>query len=159
MKRYHSSAGIALAVLGVLGLADPVLAQQPAPFKGSLEGVVTVTPKPPTLVVIVRATGNGTQLGRFALAIPHVVDTGKMTANGTYQFVAANGDTLTACFKGKASPSSTPGVLSIVEVATITDGTGRFAGASGNFTCVRLYNTVAGTTAGSFNGTISVPGN
>jgi hypothetical protein len=157
MKRHSSAASIALAVLAVLGLAGPALAQQQVPFKGSLNGVVKVgTPTPQGLPVLVNATGNATQLGQFALAIPHLVN--RPTATGKYQFVGANGDTLTASFSGKATPTSTPGVLSIVETATITGGTGRFAGATGSFTCVRLYNMVAGTTTGSFNGTISAPG-
>ena len=159
MKRHSFAASLALAILAVLGLAGPVLAQQQVPFKGSLEGVVTVTPlKPPNVSVLVKATGNATHLGQFALAIPHTVNRANMTATGTYQFVAANGDTLTATFSGKATPTATRGVLSIVETAIITGGTGRFAGATGSFTCVRLFNTVAGTTAGSFNGTISAPG-
>jgi hypothetical protein len=48
-------------------------------------------------------------------------------------------------------------VVRIVEGATITGGTGRFAGATGSFTVVRLYDPVAGTTVGSFEGAISVP--
>jgi hypothetical protein len=158
MKRHSSAAILALAVMAVLGLAGPARAQQQVPFKGSLEGVVTVTPlQPPYVSVLVKATGNGTQLGQFTLAIPHTVNRTNRTATGTYQFVAANGDTLTASFSGQATPTATAGVLSIVETATITGGTGRFAGATGSFTCVRLYNTVTGKTTGSFNGTISVP--
>jgi hypothetical protein len=159
MKYHRSAASLALAVLAVLGLAGPAPAQQQVPFKGSLEGVVTIRPlTPPYVSVLVKATGNATQLGQFTLAIPHIVNRSTMTAKGTYQFVAANGDTLTASFSGKAMPTSTAGVLSIMETAIITGGTGRFAGATGGFTCVRLFNTVAGTTAGSFNGTISAPG-
>jgi hypothetical protein len=163
MKRYSLTASLALTVLTLLALAGPAAAQQQVPFKGSLQGVATVTPfKPPYLfTAVVNATGNATQLGQFALVIPHLVnrETKPATANGTYQFVAANGDTLTASFNGQATPTSTPGVLSIVETATITGGTGRFAGATGSFTCVRLFNTITGVTAGSFQGTISVPGN
>jgi hypothetical protein len=159
MKRYSSAASLALAVLAVLGLAGPALAQQQVPFQGSLVGVVRVgTPTPQGVPALVNATGNATQLGQFTLAIPHIVNRAAMTAMGTYQFVAANGDTLTASFSGKARPTATPGVLAIVENATITGGTGRFAGATGSFTCMRLFNTVTGTTAGSFNGTISAPG-
>ena len=157
MKRRSSAASLALAVLAVLGLAGPALAQQQVPFKGGLEGVVQVgAPTPQGVPVLVNATGNATQLGRFALAIPHIVN--RPTATGTYQFVAANGDRLTASFSGKATPTSTPGVLAIVETATITGGTGRFAGATGSFTCMRLFNTVTRTTTGSFNGAISAPG-
>jgi hypothetical protein len=160
MNRHRFAASLVLAVLAVLGLAGPVLAQQQVPFKGSLNGVVMIgTPTPQGLPVLVNATGNATQLGQFTLAIPHLVNKAKMTATGKYLFVAANGDTLTANFSGQATPTATPGVLAIVEVATITGGTGRFAGATGGFTCQRLFNTITGTTGGSFQGTISPPGN
>ena len=72
--------------------------------------------------------------------------------------MAANGDTLTATFAGAAMPTADPTVLAIEEHATITGGTGRFAGATGSFTTERLYDTVAGTTIGYFEGTISSPG-
>ena len=136
--------------------ASPVAAAQQVSFEGSFEGDVTITPLPPSsLSVLVNATGEATQLGRFTLAIPHTVNRSTRTAIGSYQFTAANGDTLSADFTGKATPTATPGVLSIVENATITGGTGRFAGATGGFTCQRLFDTVAGTTTGSFEGTIS----
>ena len=156
-----SAAGILVAAPGQSMEATegtvPSESAHEVPFKGRLEGVVMVgIPTSQGIPVLVTATGNATQLGQFALAIPHIVT--RPTATGTYQFVAANGDTLTADFTGKATPTATPGVLYIEETATITGGTGRFAGATGSFTCVRLFNTVAGTTAGSFNGTISAPG-
>jgi hypothetical protein len=146
---------LALAALAVLGLADHVAAGEDVRFKGRLEGDVTITPlAPPFVSVLVEATGKASHLGRFTLDIPHVVDRANGTALGSYEFTAANGDTLSASFSGKATPTATPGVLSIVEVATITGGTGRFAGATGSFTAERLFDTVAGTTTGSFTGTI-----
>ena len=159
MKLFSSTGSLALAVLAVLGLAGPALAQQQVPFKGGLNGVVQVgTPTPQGVPVLVNATGNATHLGQFTLAIPHIVNRANGTATGSYQFVAANGDTLTANFNGKAMPTATPGVLYIVETAAITGGTGRFAGATGGFVSERLYNTVTGKTVGSFAGTISAPG-
>jgi hypothetical protein len=80
------------------------------------------------------------------------------TASGSYQFTAANGDTLSADFTGQSMPTATLGVISIVETATITGGTGRFDGATGSFTSERTYDTFLGTTTGSFKGTISSPG-
>jgi hypothetical protein len=65
---------------------------------------------------------------------------------------------LFADFTGKAATTPIPGVLYIEETATITGGTGRFAGATGSFTCERFFDTIAGTTIGSFEGTISSPG-
>jgi hypothetical protein len=158
MKRFSSAAGLALAVVCILGLAGPVAAGDAVPFKGRLEGDVTRTPAPPVVLVDIEATGNATQLGAFELDVPHVVDPVKRTAIGTYVFTAANGDTLYAEFSGKATPTAVPGVLYIEETATITGGTGRFAGATGSFTAERLYDSIAGTTIGSFEGTISTPG-
>ena len=52
MKRYSSAASLALAVLVILGLTAPVAAGEQVPFKGSLEGDVTITPlTPPYLQV------------------------------------------------------------------------------------------------------------
>jgi len=158
MKRYSSAASLGLAVLAVLGIAGAAAAQ-PAPFLGRLDGVATITGVPPIVSVVVNATGNATQLGQFTLAIPHTVDLRTMTATGSYQFTAANGDRLIAIFKGQGKKTPTPGVIAIVETATITGGTGRFTGATGGFICQRLFNRVTGRTTGSFQGTISLPGN
>ena len=142
MKRYSSTASVALAVLTILGLAGPVAAGEQVPFKGRLEGDVTVTPlAPPFLKVGVEAAGKATHLGKFTLDIPHVVNAANGTAVGSYEFTAANGDKVYAKFTGIAAPTATPGVLSIEETATITGGTGRFAGATGSFTSERLYDT------------------
>ena len=154
-----SAASVALAAFALIGLARPAAADEQVPFKGRLEGVVTITPlAPPFVSVLVNGTGNATQLGKFTVAIPHIVNRTTRVAIGSYQFTAANGDMVFADFVGHASPTATPGVLYIVEVATITGGTGRFAGATGGFIVERLFDTVAGTTVGSFEGTISSPG-
>ena len=169
MKRHSSAASLALAVLAVLGLAGPVAAGEQVPFKGSFEGVVTVTVtpgSPPIASANVNATGVATHLGQFTLAIPHSViftPTFPRTSSGFYNFVAANGDTLSASFTGLVNPiPGVPGVLAAVESANITGGTGRFAGATGDFTVERVAlidpATGTGTTIGSFNGTISSPG-
>lgn len=159
MKCYRSAARLALAALILLTFAGPVAAGEQVPFRGSLEGVITNTPlDPPMLFVDIAGSGNASLLGQFTVEIPHLVDRSNSTAVGTFLFTAANGDTLTADFTGQGSPTSTPGVASIVETATITGGTGRFAGATGSFTLTRLYNMAAGTTTGSFSGTISTPG-
>jgi hypothetical protein len=162
MKRHSFRASLALAALAVTAIAGPLAAGEQVPFKGSLEGIVTVTPvpdSPPTIVdVLVEGTGNATQLGQFAFTIPHRVNRATRTASGSYHFTAANGDTLSADFTGQSMPTETLGVISIVETATITGGTGRFAGATGSFTSERTYDTFIGTTTGSFKGTISSPG-
>ena len=158
MKRHSPAASLALATLVVLGLAGPADAGEQVPFKGRLEGVVTtLTPlQPPFMFVRVEGTGNATHLGRFTWVAMLVASPEEAT--GSYQFTAANGDMLFADFTGHGTPTETPGVLYIVDDATITGGTGRFAGATGSFTIERLFDTVTGTTIGSFEGTISAPG-
>ena len=140
-----------------VSLAGPVSAGDQVPFKGSLSGTVTVTPlTPPMASVLIEATGVATQLGRFTLEVPHTVNQALRVASGTYVFTAANGDTLTASFTGQATLVS-PGVLTTSEIATITGGTGRFAGATGSFTAERTFIVASGQTTGSFQGWISTP--
>jgi hypothetical protein len=158
MKRFVLAFAIALPVVAIFGGAGTALAGDPVPFKGGFEGDVTVTLAPPFLQVDVEAMGRGTHLGRFTLDIPHEVNPVTRTAAGYYEFTAANGDKVYAEFTGIATPTAIPGVLYIEETATITGGTGRFAGATGSFTSERLYDMVALTTIGSFEGTISKPG-
>jgi hypothetical protein len=156
------AARFSFSLLAVLALALPAAAGQQVPFHGNLQGTVERGPvegAPPHVLVLVEAEGQATHLGDFTVSVPHQVDLATKTAHGTYTFTAANGDTLTADFEGASMPSpTTPGVLLIVEKATITGGTGRFAGASGGFIVERSYDTVAGTTTGSFEGTVSSPG-
>src|SRR5262245_16637779 len=154
MLRHISATRIALA-FAVLGLAGPLAAGEQVPFKGSLEGTVTRSLPPPPIFVLVEGEGTATQLGQFTVDIPHMVV--PPNGSGFYHFVAANGDTLTAEFTG-VSVLVAPGFLYIEETATITGGTGRFAAATGSFFVERLYDMVAGTTVGSFEGTISTPG-
>jgi len=130
------------------------------PFKGRLEGVVTtLTPlQPPLMFVRVEGTGNATHLGRLTWVATLVANNATGQAVGSYQFTAANGDMLFTDFTGLGVPTETPGVLYIVDDVTITGGTGRFAGATGAFTFIHLYDIAAGITIGSFDGTISSPG-
>ena len=159
MKRHSPAASLALAALVVLGLAGPAAVGEEVPFKGRLDGEVTITPlDPPFLSVLVEGTGNATHLGQFAWASLFVANVATGEANGSYQFTAANGDMLFADFTGQATPTATPGVFYSVDTATITGGTGRFAGATGSFISERLFDTTAGTTFGSFNGTIASTG-
>lgn len=160
MKHFSLSAMFALAMAAV-GFVHSASAGEQVPLKGALSGTVTVTPVAPPLVVdvLVDATGNATHLGEFQVVIPHRVDRSQTPprAVGTYLFLTANGDELHAEFTGN-SMLIVPGLLYIEETATITGGTGRFVGATGEFICTRLFDQVAGTTVGDFRGTISSVG-
>ena len=68
---------------------------------------------------------------------------------------AANGDKLTAEFTGMSALIPDTTFLFIEEHATIIGGTGRFAGAKGEFKVYRLFDMATGTTIGCFEGAIS----
>jgi hypothetical protein len=124
-----------------------------------LEGVVTLTPLGPTSASAdLEGTGNASHLGRFTFRSTALVDFAANKGLATWTFTAANGDTLTATATGHADPPATPPILHVVETAEITGGTGCFAGATGSFTMERHYDIAAGTTFGTFEGTIAPPG-
>ena len=159
MTRHSSIARLTLALLAVLALAGPAAAkgqEKQVPFRGGLEGIATVAPLTPPLVsVTIAGGGHATHLGHFDVSIPHVANRSNGTAVGTYVFTAANGDTLTADFTSQSTPTDVPGVISVAVTATITGGTGRFAGATGSFVGDRIADTVNGIVTESFEGTIS----
>lgn len=158
MKRHSSATRIALAVMVVLGLIGPTAAGEQVPFNGSYEGEDIATPlAPSSQSVKVAATGNATQLGKFTFIELVTVDTTTRIGSGIFQFTAANGDTVFGTISGQAA-FTPPNVLTIMEIATIEGGTGRFAGATGSFNVSRLKNTVTGETICVFEGTISAPG-
>ena len=141
---------------GSTALSRAELGTQSVPFTGTLEGTQRVTPlAPPLARVDGEATGTATHLGSFTVEFPHTVNFALGRGTGTYTFVAANGDTLTADFTGQAQVGT---VTTIVETAVITGGTGRFANATGGFTSHRLFNPATGITTGEFDGTIAWSG-
>lgn len=150
---------IAAAALAALALAGPVSAGEQVPFKGTLAGTATITPLGgPMVAVEIDASGTATYLGRFTLEAPHVVNQATLTAVGTYLLTAANGDTITADLAGTARMVEPPNVIAINETATVTGGTGRFAGATGSIQVERVFNRATGVTTGSFEGWISLRG-
>ena len=126
------------------------------PFRGSFQAVETDAVQFPALTVAGIGAGNATQLGKFTMTYDAVVNLVTRVGIGSFEFVAANGDRLFVDTLGQATPTGTPNVVSIVEILTITGGTGRFAGASGTLISTRLLDQVTGNTSGSFDGTIVI---
>jgi hypothetical protein len=128
-----------------------------APFKGSFQAVETDTVEFPTLTVAGSGTGNATHLGKFTMTYAAEVNLVTRVGIGSVEFIAADGDHVFADTLGQATPTGTPNVVSIVEILTITGGTGRFADATGTVISTRLLDQVTGDTSGSFDGTIVIP--
>ena len=123
------------------------------PFRGSYASVIEVPP--PSAVGTIE--GTATHLGRFTGRLTAEV-TGD-TATGTFTFTAANGDQLSGTFVGEGA-FMPPDTVTRTEIATIENGTGRFAGATGTFTMVTVDTidlaTGKATGYGSFEGRINL---
>jgi hypothetical protein len=146
------------AMIGTALPARPGAGERAMPFRGSLRGVVQITDVQfPTMLAVGNDTGNATHLGRFAAAWEEEVDLLTNTGIGSGQFVAANGDRISYEFTGQATPTGSPNEVLVVEVATVTGGTGRFAGASGDFIAELVVDLGTGLSAGFFEGTILIP--
>ena len=156
-KLTRTISGLAAAILVMC--THNVAKGQQVPFKGRLAGEFTISDTFPIATVSANLTGNATHLGRFTLSLPHEVNVADnpVSSTGTFVFIAANGDQVSGTFTGLID-SGAPPVIHVTETATITGGTGRFAGATGGFTFSRSVNLVDLTTSGSFSGTISSPG-
>jgi hypothetical protein len=148
-----------LAAIFVIALfASPAVASEQVPFNGSWVSHETYDVQFPVMFVHGTATGYATQIGRYTATYEEQVDLLTGSSVGAITLVAANGDVIFATQTGQGDPTRDPDIFSIVEVSTITGGTGRFATATGMFTIERLVSLATGDSSGSFSGTISSPG-
>jgi len=124
---------------------------------GTLDARETDVFQPATNTLDVHLVGAGTasHLGRYTVVYDQTtVSLATGTAIGRMTLTAANGDVLVAAFAGQGAPQGA--LARIEETATITGGTGRFAGATGTLTIVRLLDQSTGISAGSLDGTIKL---
>jgi hypothetical protein len=149
----HRQFVLVAAFVVSLGSVAVIATAAETPFKGTVNAVETGTVVFPTRFLDREGTGTATYLGRYTEHITMQINLLTSHSIGAATFTAANGDTLTATVEGQATPAS-PGVLSIVEVYTITGGTGRFADATGNFTLESTLDTTTGASSGAFSGAI-----
>jgi hypothetical protein len=148
---------IMTALCLTVACAGSAAAEKELPFRGTIQAVETYDVQFPKLFAHGSGTGQATHLGRFAVTYEFEINIPTATGTGPTQFVAANGDSLFTEVSGQGNPTDDPDISFIVETHTITGGTGRFAGSTGNFTVERLISLSTGVTSGSFDGTI-VPG-
>jgi hypothetical protein len=117
--------------------------------------VSAVPVSPGVLLVTTVGGGNATQLGKFTMVSPHLSNLVTLEAEGTQNFTAANGDTLTASFSGQFHV--TGGFLTASLDCTITSGTGRFQGAGGSYSFDVVFDPATLTDVSMIDGTITLP--
>jgi hypothetical protein len=127
------------------------------PFKGTVQSMETYAINFPTMSVIASGSGNATQLGQFTVSYQGQVNLLDLSGTESAQFIGFNGDSIRAEGKGQATENRTPGMFNVVQIYTITGGTGRFAGASGTITLSRLVSITTGATSSTFEGYILLP--
>jgi len=126
---------------------------------GSVQSLENDEVNYPIIYVHANGSGSATGLGSFKLHFEAIVSN---DANGVgigvegVHITAANGDILFATATGLGVPTSTPGVNKIVEKLTITGGTGKYLGASGNLTVTRIITLPTGVSTGTIKGNVEL---
>ena len=134
------------------GASDP----REISVQGTFEATETDQVRPGTTLLETRLEGTGTasHLGRYTAIAQFTVNLATGAGGGSIVFTAANGDRITATETGQAVDAG--GVADITETATITGGTGQFAGATGTLTIQRRLVLTTGASQGRLEGTIDL---
>lgn len=174
MKRMVRFVGV-VVLAAVMGLAVYGFAaadgNQQRPFKAKSFEVVTsegILPGSACPAFEVNSAGSGvsTHLGNFTIIRRHCFTppdhpafAGQVIHDGVYEITAANGDKLWGAYSGALQPTEfgDQGPIRgiITSPSTIDGGTGRFAGAQGEYLAVGDYDLVADQGSFKFTGWIS----
>jgi len=127
------------------------------PFKGAIQSTETYVTVSPMMSLNASGSGDATQLGPFTVNYEVEVNLLDLSGAGSMYFAGTGGDSIQAKGIGQAVPDRTPDMFNVVEIYTITGGTGRFAGASGTITLNRLISLTTGAAASTFEGYILMP--
>lgn len=157
MKKIIASTVIALLLLNVLASTTFAATEKEFRLKGSLEASQTVQVVFPTAYINLTGTGVASHVGLFTFQLQAELNIPTATGAGTSRLVAADGSTLFMEGSGHGTPTDVHGVVMIVDTFTITGGTGRFAGASGNLIVERVLNQATGVSSGTISGIILLP--
>lgn len=161
MKKIFVSSTITLLLVIVLAsttFAAPAAGDRQLLLKGSLDATEIHVVTPPTMLVDGTASGTATQLGAFTMSFQGQVYLPTLfAASESATLVSADGASIYTEGSGQGTLTGTPGIVSVVETYTITRGTGRFAGASGNILVKRLVDRATLASSGTIEGTILLP--
>ena len=131
----------------------------PIPFKGTLRSNESYRTLFPTMFVTAKGSGEATLLGQITVNYITEVNLSDLSQRASVSLAGISGDSLLAKGVGQAIEDRTPRMFRVVEIYTITGGTGRFARASGSLTLRRRVSVTTGTSSGSFEGYIVLPTN
>ena len=124
------------------------------PFNGTMQSNETYSTAFYTLFVTAKGSGEANELDPFTASYEMEANLLDMSVHESISLIGKNGDSLQASAVGQAVEDRTPGMFKIIEIYTITGGTGRFANASGTFTLNRLLSRDVGIASSTFEGYI-----
>ncbi|HEU0246783.1 MAG TPA: hypothetical protein VFR38_06810 [Gaiellaceae bacterium] len=156
-----SRAGLAIAALtAALALPLGALAGSQVPLEGADAGGFgpgdhSCAPGYDSLDI--DGTGNATHVGTYAYHADECFSGATLLFDGSFTITAANGDTVVGTYSGVVPSIDFP-VAVYEQGAEITGGTGRFAGASGEFHVSGLANLATGAYSQALSGVVSSPG-
>jgi hypothetical protein len=99
-------------------------------------------------------TGNATLIGKYSFETQECFDNGALTFSGSFT-ITANGDTLFGGYVGSVTGFIDNDTPTYVFTATIENGTGQFAGATGTLSGTGQANLATFEESRTFSGTIS----
>jgi hypothetical protein len=128
------------------------------PFHGTLESAKkSVVPIGPGVILAhSEGTGTASHLGHYELFTDLTLVLAKGSGTEEIAMKAANGDLLYATATTQGIPRADGVTVDVVETATIIGGTGRFAGATGDFVARCVVNQATGIAIGAFEGSITL---
>jgi hypothetical protein len=112
------------------------------------------------LLAAIQANGFATPLGRISLTSNAGINQATLMLAGTFTMTTPSGAAVTGLYTGTLLPGAAPGTFTFVLDATVTAGTGRFAGATGDFFMVApvaLSPSGLGTFDATFSGLLTLP--
>jgi len=154
---------IAMGTIGIGANSASAAAGHQVPFRGSYSGTAAFNSATGTAVFtgtgIASDLGRSTNVNNITVLYPVSCSGGEGFANKNVEtLTAANGDTLVLTGPHDVGCPTRPGVVHGTGDWTVTGGTGRFAGATGQGTFDGGADFNKGTFSFQLTGTISAPG-
>jgi hypothetical protein len=144
-----------LIVLAGAALAALAAGEKQFHLKGSLEASETHDVNFPINHINLTGTGQATHVGRYTYLMQAELNIPTFTATQSATLTAADGSTLILEGTGQAIVDDQ--FAWVTETLTITGGTGRFTGATGNVTIERVVDRSTRLSSGTISGTILLP--
>jgi hypothetical protein len=162
LRRLALPLAVGLALLAAVGVYALVQAGAQRPMSGQIalaagpDGSACDSER---IVILLEGSGNLTHLGKTTITARNCAGIGLETgaseiSDGNSTFTAADGSTITATYEGSQT-APVDGVAQFTTTHTIVAGTGRFAGASGQWTIAGTVSLNTGELLGDVDGWIS----